>query len=90
MSRFCAVEFLTTLGHRERNSCRRRPAGQNLRSRRLTSVETEIVRSPAAKIAIQTAYFGSTAKIPVCEGWVVETVGLELGTHHPVIEPVSA
>jgi hypothetical protein len=21
--------------------------------------------------------------------WVVETVGLELGTHHPVIEPVS-
>jgi hypothetical protein len=22
--------------------------------------------------------------------WVVETVGLELGTHHPVIEPVSA
>jgi hypothetical protein len=24
------------------------------------------------------------------EDWVVETVGLELGTHHPVIEPVSA
>ena len=22
--------------------------------------------------------------------WVVETVRLELGTHHPVIEPVSA
>ena len=26
----------------------------------------------------------------VCKGWVVETVGLELRTHHPVIEPVSA
>ena len=26
----------------------------------------------------------------VCEGRMVETVGLKLVTHHPVIEPVSA
>jgi hypothetical protein len=25
----------------------------------------------------------------VCKGWVVETVGHKLMTHHPVIEPVS-
>ena len=26
----------------------------------------------------------------ICGDWVVELVGLKLGTHHPVIEPVSA
>ena len=32
----------------------------------------------------------SCRKPAVYEDWMVETVGLELGTHHPVIEPVSA
>jgi hypothetical protein len=38
----------------------------------------------------ETPYLASCRKFGVCEGWVVELVGLKLGTHHPVIEPVSA
>jgi hypothetical protein len=30
-----------------------------------------------------------TSKRTVCGDWVVETVELELVTHHPVTEPVS-
>jgi hypothetical protein len=42
------------------------------------------------EVPAKTSNLASSQKRAVCEGWVVETVGLELETHHPVIEPVSA
>jgi hypothetical protein len=38
----------------------------------------------------ETPYLASHRNRAVCEDWMVEVVGLELETHHPVIEPVSA
>ena len=43
-----------------------------------------------AEIPAETAYLASSPNNAVCKGWVVEVVGLKLGTHHPVIESVSA
>ena len=43
-----------------------------------------------AENARGNALFGLDRKPTVYEDWVVETVGLKLGTHHPVVEPVSA
>jgi hypothetical protein len=42
------------------------------------------------EIRAETPYSESYRKRAVCEDWMVELVGLKLGTHHPVIEPVSA
>jgi hypothetical protein len=42
------------------------------------------------EIPAETPYLALYRKRAVCKGWMVETVGLELGTHHPVIEPASA
>jgi hypothetical protein len=42
------------------------------------------------KVPAETPYSALERKPAVCGDWMVETVGLELGTHHPVIEPVSA
>jgi hypothetical protein len=35
-------------------------------------------------------YLASYRKRAVCGDWMVEALGHKLGTHHPVIEPVSA
>jgi len=48
------------------------------------------VRTIAAEIPTETARFDSTWKSAVWSDWMVEVVGLKLGTHHPVIEPISA
>jgi hypothetical protein len=42
------------------------------------------------KIPVETTYLASYRKRAACEDWMVEVIGLELETHHPVIEPVSA
>ena len=42
---------------------------------------------PKARITREKCEDAYPSSIP--EDWVVETVGLELVTHHPVIEPVS-
>jgi hypothetical protein len=42
------------------------------------------------KLPARAGYFYSKALCAAWEDWVVEIVGLELETHHPVIEPVSA
>jgi hypothetical protein len=42
------------------------------------------------EIPPETPYLASPRNRAVCEDWMVETVGLELGTHHTVTEPVSA
>jgi hypothetical protein len=42
------------------------------------------------EIPAETASFRSTTVSAVREDWMVEVIGLELETHHPVIEPVSA
>jgi hypothetical protein len=42
------------------------------------------------EIRAETPYLASYRKRPVCGNWMVEEIGLELETHHPVIEPVSA
>ena len=47
-------------------------------------------RNEWPEIPAETPYLASSPKCAVCEGWVVGAVGLELETHHPVIEPVSA
>jgi hypothetical protein len=44
---------------------------------------------PTGEIPAQTAYQASTWKSAVRKDWVVEVVGLELETHHPVFELVS-
>jgi hypothetical protein len=41
------------------------------------------------EIPAETPYLASYRKRAVCKDWMVETVGLKLVTHHPVIEPVS-
>jgi hypothetical protein len=41
------------------------------------------------EIPPETTYLASSRNRAVCGDWVVETVGLELVTHHPVIEPFS-
>jgi len=41
------------------------------------------------EIPAKTPYPASYGKPAVCEDWMVETVGLKLVTHHPVIEPLS-
>ena len=43
-----------------------------------------------AKIPTETAYPEPASAFAVWEDWMVEVVGLKLGTHHAVIEPVSA
>jgi hypothetical protein len=50
----------------------------------------ENLRIKWPEIPAETTYSAAYRKRAVCEDWMVETVGLELGTHHPVIEPVSA
>ena len=42
------------------------------------------------EIPAETPYLASYWKRTVCKDWMVEVIGLELETHHPVIEPVSA
>src|SRR5260221_2851287 len=39
------------------------------------------------EIPAETRYLASCRKRVVCGDWMVELVGLELVTHHPVIEP---
>jgi hypothetical protein len=41
------------------------------------------------EIPAETLSSARYRKPAVCGDWVVEIVGLELETHHPVIEPVS-
>jgi hypothetical protein len=41
------------------------------------------------EIPAERPYLASYRKRAVCGDWMVETLGLKLGTHHPVIEPVS-
>jgi hypothetical protein len=45
---------------------------------------------PAAEIPAETTYLALFRNREVCGDWMVEVIGLELETHHPVIEPVSA
>jgi hypothetical protein len=41
-------------------------------------------------MAAKAAFLRVGSAMWVCEGWMVEVVGLKLVTHHPVIEPLSA
>ena len=50
----------------------------------------QIPGSEWPEIPVDTPYLASYRKRAVCGDWMVETVGLELETHHPVIEPFSA
>jgi hypothetical protein len=42
------------------------------------------------EIPAETPNLASYRKPAVCGDWIVEVIGLELETHRPVIEPVSA
>ena len=64
---------------------RQKPAPKCASSHRDQNPGIEWPEIPAA-----TPYLASYRKRPVCGDWVVELVGLKLGTRHPVIEPVSA
>jgi hypothetical protein len=42
------------------------------------------------EIPAEAPYLASTRERVVCGDWMVEALGHKLGTHHPVIEPVSS
>src|SRR6476659_8552302 len=57
--------------------------------RRLNACRDQNPRNERPEIPAETPCLVSCRKPAVYEDWVVETVGLELVTHQPVIEPVS-
>jgi hypothetical protein len=82
-------EFAREPGRGERNLEARR---QDAKSPHLNP-PPNADRSPGIgrpKVPAETPYLASCRKFRVCKSWVVETVGLKLGTYHPVTEPVSA
>jgi hypothetical protein len=63
---------------------------QNSPVKRLSSCRDKNPGNGWPEIPPETPYLASSRNGAVCGDWVVEVVGLKLGTHHAVIEPVSA
>lgn len=68
----------------------RRPDAKSPRANAPKYAETKLRELGGPKSSQKRPILAASRNFAVCEDWVVETVGLELETHYPVIEPVSA
>jgi hypothetical protein len=66
-----------------------RRTAKNRHSDARTPAETKISEIKGRKSTQKARERALSEKYTVREDWMVEIVGLELETHHPVIEPVS-
>jgi hypothetical protein len=75
-----------SLVRQERNFWMRRQGTRNRCQRQRTPAGTKKAPRPGAKIPAQTAYLSLMGNYPVRNGWMVETVEIELAAYHAVIE----